>query len=182
MPVPRWYLKHGDIVRAAAAKHAIPQKLLAALIQHESGGHQFAINPEPRWRYMVDVKRGMAPFRVQDGGRRRRLTWREVQNLVPPPGFRAMASWVDPDSEWQAQKWSWGYVQCMGSVARERGFKGLVIPEIIVPEINIDLGARILRRHLRRKKGRKRLALLSYNGGGDPSYPQKVLRHEPQFS
>lgn len=175
-----WYALHGAIARAAAIRNGIDHRLLCSLVQHESRGHWDAHNPEPRFHYLVDV-RTWQPFRIVEGGKKRLLTQTEILSPIPPKGWRAPAPWIDPDAEWWDQKASWGLCQIMGSVAREAGYRGLFLPGIIDPATNLELGAGQLARHMKRGAGDVRKALLSYNGGSDPAYPDKVLNHLHEF-
>ena len=72
---------------------------------------------------------------------------------------------------------SFGLFQVMGQVAREFGFTGDYLTELLDPLINAEFGCRKLARELKKANGDVRKALLAYNGGGDPDYPDKVLRH-----
>lgn len=70
---------------------------------------------------------------------------------------------------------SYGQMQIMGQTAREFGFKGS-FDDLCKPEINIDLGCKILAKFISDKGGVRR-GLLRYNGGGDSQYPDKVYGH-----
>lgn len=49
------------------------------------------------------------------------------------------------ETEKQAQKTSWGLMQIMGAVARERGFKGRFLSELSKPELGIEFGCKHLK-------------------------------------
>ena len=49
------------------------------------------------------------------------------------------------ETEKQAQKTSWGAMQIMGAVARERGFKGRYLSELSKPELGIKFGCKHLK-------------------------------------
>ena len=49
------------------------------------------------------------------------------------------------ETEKQAQKTSWGLMQIMGAVARERGFKGSYLSELSKPELGIKFGCKHLK-------------------------------------
>lgn len=138
---------------------------ILAMIWQESEGQQFAYNPEPRYRWLWDVKH-FRPFR--------KTTTTEDLDMFPPKDFPSVKG--DPDNEWWAQKASWGLMQVMGAVARERGFRGLYLPQITDPTINIKYGVEHLWLYAL-NHGKKTLAqgLLSYNGGGDKEYPDKIV-------
>lgn len=95
------------------------------------------------------------------------------------PGF--YRRYVEPlklsDTEKTMRSTSFGLMQVMGQVAREFGFKGKYLTELCDPVTNLEYGCRKLVDCIKRSKGNTRLALLRFNGGGDPSYPDKVLQH-----
>jgi soluble lytic murein transglycosylase-like protein len=64
-------------------------------------------------------------------------------------------------------------MQVMGQTARESGFGGEYMAELLDPAVNVRLGAKILKRHI--DKFGERGGLLKYNGGADKTYPDKVL-------
>ena len=61
------------------------------------------------------------------------------------------------------QKTSWGYMQVMGSVAREHEFRGW-FPELCIPEVGIEYGARHFHKFFK-KYGDLKQAISSYNAG-----------------
>lgn len=135
------------------------------MIWQESEGEQYAYNPEPRYSWLWDCKKH-TPFR--------KTTKAENLSMFPPKDFPSVKG--DPDNEWWAQKASWGLMQVMGAVARERGFKGLYIPNIVEPTLNIKYGVEHLWIYaLRSGKLSLNEGLLNYNGGGDEQYPDKIL-------
>ena len=93
---------------AKAAAHGLPPLLITALVEQESAGDPYAWNPEPRYRYLWDVKRN-APFRTP--------TEAERASEIPPHDFPTLGG--DRDQEWWGQQASWGLMQVMGAVARE---------------------------------------------------------------
>ena len=114
------------LIQSAAARHALPELLVIAVVEVESAGNSWAWNPEPRYRYLWDVKRGR-PFRP--------LTEAERASEIPPDDFSCIAG--DRDQEWWGQQASWGLMQVMGAVAREHGFRGPYLTELSVPELSI---------------------------------------------
>src|SRR6185503_20153788 len=118
---------------------AINGNLVLALIWQESTGNPWAWNPERRYPWLWDVKKDK-PFR--DGRPQPRLTEAELASKKPPADFPCLAG--DPDNEWWGQACSWGLCQIMGAAARERRFRGLYLPELVDPYINIEYGARHL--------------------------------------
>jgi soluble lytic murein transglycosylase-like protein len=117
-----------DIV-VAAARQSIEPDLIEALIEQESTYDPYAWNPEPRYRYLWNV-RTAAPFRVVSAA--------ELAAKFPPADFHAIAG--DADQEWWGQQASWGLMQLMGAVAREEGFLGPFLTELCDPQTNLELG------------------------------------------
>lgn len=116
-------------IQSAAADFGLPIWLVAAIVQVESSGSAWAWNPEPRYRYLWDV-RGNRPFRS--------MTASELASKVPPPDFACLAG--DRDQEFWAQQASWGLMQVMGAVARERGYRGPYLTELLNPDAGIHYG------------------------------------------
>ena len=71
---------------------------------------------------------------------------------------------------------SYGLMQTMGQVAREFGFQGKFLCQLCDPEISLDFGCKKLVKCLDSSNGDIEKALLSYNGGGDPNYPNAVMQ------
>jgi len=147
--------------------------LVRALVEVESSGNPWAWNPEPRYRYFWNVKTD-APFR--------RVTEAEIASPYPPADFHARAG--DPDQEWWAQQASFGLMQVMGAVARERGCRLAYLTELCAPAVNLEIGYDHLARQLDWARGDVERALAAYNGGRagnatrpfrNASYAAKVL-------
>ena len=146
-----------------AKSFGMEQGIVLAVIWQESGGNPWAYNPEPRYRWYWNVKANK-PFRT--------LTPEEIASESPPADFPCLVG--DPDQEWWGQEASWGLMQVMGAVARERGFRGSYLTQLCEPEIGVQIGCLHLQHHLLATNDR-RAALLRYNGGGNPKYPDEVL-------
>lgn len=115
------------------ARLNLPELLVMAIVRVESGGNPYAWNPEPRYRYLWDVKK-KAPFRA--------LTPDEIAAEVPPKDFPTLGG--DRDQEWWGQQASWGLMQVMGAVARECGFNRPYLPELCDPALSLEYGCRHL--------------------------------------
>ena len=76
---------------------------------------------------------------------------------------------------------SFGLMQVMGQVAREFGFEGQFLTELLDPVFGLEYACRKLEQCMDRANSDVRTALLFYNGGGDPKYPDKVLRHLEKY-
>lgn len=84
-------------------------------------------------------------------------------------------------TEMQGRAFSYGLTQLMGQVAREFGFAGDYLSELFDPIVNLEFGCRKLARCMDRANQDRRTALLSYNGGGAPNYPDLVLRYLTRY-
>lgn len=68
-------------------------------------------------------------------------------------------------TEWMARKTSWGLLQIMGQVARERGFDARYLAELCDPALNFKYAVKHLEWGRRRGEGTWDQALAAYNGG-----------------
>ena len=110
-----------SVISAAAGRHGLDPVVLAALVWKESSGNPHAIRHEPGYRWLWDVF-NWKPFR--------RLEVEEMFRSAPPADFRGPTGASAP-TEWAAQRTSWGATQIMGAVARERGFRGAFLSELL---------------------------------------------------
>jgi hypothetical protein len=138
----------------AAKVSALDPDLVEAMVLVESAGRAWAWNPEPHYRWIWDVAKER-PFRS--------LTQAEASSKWPPPDFRSLGG--DRDQEWWGQQASWGLLQVMGAVARERGFRGLYLPELCDVATNLMLGSKHFAALLRWAGGDVWKAVGAYNGG-----------------
>lgn len=83
-------------------------------------------------------------------------------------------------TEAQSRATSYGLMQTMGQVAREQGFAGKFLTELCDPDVGIYFGCKKLQKCFLSHPDAHG-ALLSYNGGGDPSYPDLVLQFVPKY-
>ena len=67
-------------------------------------------------------------------------------------------------------------MQVMGETARVMGFKGQYLNELFQPHENIKYGVKWLARWYKKTEQDVEKTLLRYNGGGNKSYPRKVLQ------
>ncbi len=168
-------LLHGtlyQIVLDAAARYALDPLLVESVVHVESGGNPWAWNPEPKYRYFWNVAT-RRPFRP--------VTAAELDAKTPPRDFPCLAG--DRDQEWWGQQASWGLMQVMGAVAREKGYAAAYLPALCDPAQGVDVGAAVLAGHLKWAAGDLEKGLMAYNGGrgtalrrGNPEYPAKVLK------
>lgn len=122
-------MQYRNEIESAARDFGLPFWLVAAIVQVESSGIVWAWNPEPRYRYLWDVRENR-PFRV--------LAPSELASKIPPRDFACLAG--DRDQEFWAQQASWGLMQVMGAVARERGYHGPYLTELLNPDAGIHYG------------------------------------------
>lgn len=159
------------LVKQAAFSHGLPVALVEAVVTVESGGNPYAWNPEPAYRWLVDVRTGK-PFRE--------LTAYEAKSMYPPRDFHALAG--DADQEFWGQQASWGLMQVMGAVAREHGFKGAYLTELCDPATNLEYGCKTLAALWDRyfARGGWQWVVWSYNAGNPKNprgaaYADKIL-------
>lgn len=139
----------GTIITTAAMKYGLSPALIAAVIHVESSGCQWAGRYEQAFYSQYIHPR---PFEMLPGHRPTRVT-----NAT--------------EKRWRAT--SWGCMQIMGETARENGYEREHLSELCDPAINIELGARILRKFIDNTDTLDK-ALLRWNGGGDKGYPGRV--------
>jgi soluble lytic murein transglycosylase-like protein len=77
---------------------------------------------------------------------------------------------------------SWGLMQIMGQTARELGFDGKYLSELLDPATGVLFGCKKLKRCLQNTNQNVQGALLAFNGGGEPAYPELVLANYAQFA
>lgn len=75
---------------------------------------------------------------------------------------------------------SFGLGQVMGQTAREYGFDGHFLTELLEPSAGLEYACRKLARCLKNTTDIN-AALLEYNGGGNPSYPALVLANFSKY-
>lgn len=94
------------------------------------------------------------------------------RRYVEPLGFGATES--------IGRATSWGLGQIMGQTAREFGFRGEFLSELLDPETGCLYAARKLKACINSTSD-VRAALLRYNGSGNPQYATLVLRYLPEY-
>lgn len=83
-------------------------------------------------------------------------------------------------TEARARAFSWGLMQVMGETAREAGLSGH-IASLCDPEIGIEIGCHVLSEKFADAQGNVKDALLAWNGGGNPMYPDEVLNRMSKY-
>ncbi|WP_051286217.1 lytic transglycosylase domain-containing protein [Megalodesulfovibrio gigas] len=117
------------ILDAAAGEFGLPSNVVVAVAKVESGLNSYAIRFEPQYRWLVDA-RDLRPL--------------STPGASPPQSFPSLRG-CSGLTEWAAQKTSWGLMQVMGAVARERGFQGVFLSELCVPAVGAHYGCKHLR-------------------------------------
>lgn len=102
-------MKYRKEIDEIAKKHGFNSDLVRAICIKESGLDTWAMRFEPGWRW-----------------------W-----LNPASWARRVA--VTTKTESVAQQCSWGLMQIMGTVARERGFTG-DLPQLCSPRVGLEYG------------------------------------------
>lgn len=77
---------------------------------------------------------------------------------------------------------SFGLMQVMGQVAREQGFDGRYLTELLDPLNAVTQGCKRLKKAMERRSGNVPAALLDYNGGGNANYPDLVIGHYKDYA
>lgn len=129
------------------------------------------------------TKYGLDPFLVcavieQESG------WNPWAMRFEPAFLERYISAMNLEStEAHARATSYGLMQTMGQVAREKGFQGKFLTQLCDPDVGVDMGCRKLQECFS-VHGDPETSLLAYNGGGNQFYPKQVLarvsHYEPQ--
>lgn len=144
-----------QIAVAMAHQYELDPALVCAMCHHESGGWRpSAVRYEPAFydRYIRPMER-----------------------------VERFGSSISEVTERHLRAMSFGLMQVMGQVAREHGFMGEYLTDLCSPDIGIEYGCRRLRQAFDRRGNETRLALLDYNGGANPAYPDFVLRYLDEY-
>jgi soluble lytic murein transglycosylase-like protein len=134
-----------SIITNAARRNHISADLIAGIAMQESSGKPWAMRAEEGFFNHYIKDKPLNGFQGE--------LWDEYE--------RAMRSC------------SFGLMQVMGNTAREFGFQGH-LHELLEPVKSVNWGTKIFAHHLHETQDTIK-ALLRYNGGGDPEYPDKVF-------
>lgn len=163
-----------DVLTQAATRHQLAPGVVIGIATEEMlNGSPWSFRPEPHYIWLWDV-RLRRPFR--------RLSSIEVASKYPPSDFPSLTPEVGTRHEWWGQQVSWGPMQVMGAVARERGFLGPFLSELCEPEVGAEYGCRHLAAYVRQSQGNVAKAVAMFNGGpggwagaGPQAYARRVL-------
>ncbi len=107
-------------------------------------------------------------------------TW--AMRYEPAFFIRYVASQVNlSDTERQARATSWGLMQVMGQVARERGFGQKFLSSLCDPDFGLAVGCEYLKHILDGHGGDVANALQRWNGGANPDYAQEVMARMSKY-
>ena len=143
-----------NIIKEKASEYGLDPKLIAAIIYQESSGNIWSSRYENGFyeQYIDHLNRRTLPGHVP----------RFLPTLATEKRLRAT---------------SWGLMQIMGETAREHGFEARYLNKLARPKLNIEIGCKYLRHLMDITNNDTSKALLKWNGGGNPNYPQLVLAH-----
>ena len=145
-------MSFAPLIIEASKQTGVSPVLLAAVIHQESAGNPFAIRYEPAFfkKYVEDRTR------------------KTMLGYVPTR--------CSFETEARLRAHSFGLMQMMGQVLRERGFKGEFLTEALDPKTNLKWGSELLQTLLLKHENTE-IALLRWNGGGNKAYAKEVLAH-----
>jgi len=133
--------------REAAGKYGLDPRLICALCEVESAWIPWAVRHEAGYKWTIYFTRepnkdhGNNPQTFPDAAGNE---WHpRTGSLLTLLGGLA-TSYARVHTELLNQQTSWGLLQIMGAVARERGFRGW-LTELCDPSINLEWGCRHLR-------------------------------------
>lgn len=132
-----------DALLEAARDRGVRPALLIGLAWKESSFQWWAAKHEPTYPYLWDVKANK-PTRSE---------------AVGSIGMASQAT------ELVFQRTSWGVAQVMGAVAREFGFKEVLLSHLLDARLSASYGAHLLANLLKRHHGDEADALSAYNAG-----------------
>lgn len=104
-----------NIIKKYSKKYAIPHGLIRAIIKQESSENTYAIRYEPQYKWLY------MPERIAD------------------------KVGVPTQTEKSLQKHSFGLMQVMGAVAREKGYEKRYLTGLLKPEEGVKYGCKYLK-------------------------------------
>lgn len=139
--IPRWAMTlPWNLIDKYARRHSLDPALVGAIVQVESGGNGYAMRYEPKWDY-----------------------------LLTPEKFAKMLG-ITEETERQMQRFSYGVMQVMGSVARELGFQSS-LAKLTHQGLGIEFGCLKLKQLLT-KYPHLTDAVAAYNAGSPRKTPE----------
>jgi soluble lytic murein transglycosylase-like protein len=135
-----------SVAQEIARNAGLDPALVCAVVEQESSWNTLAIRYEPQF-----FVRYVAPL---VGG----------EQLKRPT-----------ETELRSRAFSWGLMQILGQCAREMGFEGLYLSELLQPAVGLKFGCKLLVRKLGQAGGDVSRALQLWNGGANPDYAPEVI-------
>lgn len=139
------------LIDEKAEKYSLDFEIVASVIWQESKGRQWAFRFEPAFFEKY------------------------ISNQSPLIGH--VPHTISLQSEKIARATSFGLMQIMGQVARERGFEEKELTQLLIPETNLEWGCRFLYWCFKVNLLDKAKALNRWNGGGDKVYSERIFEH-----
>lgn len=139
------------LARVVAGKHALWPELVCAVIEQESAWNPWAMRYEAGFY------------------------GRYIEPMLEAHTLKRMSPLCSIETEAHGRAFSWGLLQVMGQVARERGFLGAFLSELCDPETGIEFGCRHLTFKIGQAQGNVERALQLWNGGGNATYSAEVM-------
>jgi len=130
-----------DLITLEANKNGLDPYLVYAIVLTETNGNAYAVRYEPNFKWIVK------------------------------PEMFAIPLSLSMETETLCQKMSWGYMQIMGAVARQYGFKSH-IPELTSPQTGLAYGCQHLAA-LKKKYPEMSDYIAAYNAGSPRKYDGK---------
>lgn len=148
-----------DALVEAARDRGVRPALVVGLAWKESSFQWWAGKHEPTYPYLWDVKANK-PTRSEAVG---------------------SLGMVSQATELVFQRTSWGLLQVMGAVARELGFREVLLSHLLDARLSASYGAQLLANLLKRHNGDEADALSAYNAGSPTdanfaSYVSPILK------
>jgi len=142
------------LIGITASSLGLDPNIVEALVIRESGGNKYAFRPELNYPYLWDVALNR-PFRKLHAG--------EASSKEAPTDFPFLAG--GRQQEWVGQQTSWGLMQIMGALARERGFSAPYLDALTDPDENLRVGCGHLAELFKWAAGDEAKALGAWNAG-----------------
>ena len=144
-----------DLAKKIAVTYTLDPALVCAVCHHESAGwNTWASRHEPAFY---------------------------IKYIEPMVDLKTFGPTCSRATERMHRATSYGLMQIMGQVARERGFSGEYLTELCDPAVGIEYGCKELARRMKNANGDVTKALLGYNGGANPEYPKFVMTHYQEY-
>ena len=134
------------LAREAAGRYGLDPRLICALCEVESAWKPWAVRHEAGYEYLYGYHHVFEDSELAASSTRKLIkdaarNWFIRAKIVTNYDLNDYAAW---QTELLFQQTSWGLMQIMGAVARERGFRGW-LTELCDPQVNLEWDCRHLR-------------------------------------